>query len=224
VQVHHGTKADYLHSLHRVLLEAYDKNENVVLIIDEAQGLDPKLLEEIRLLSNFETSRAKLLQIILVGQPELNKTLMQPEFRQLRQRINMRYHLLPLSSRETKAYIERRLTVAGAQSVFTEAALREIYLRTKGIPRLVNILCDNSLLNGYAFEERVVHQKLVKDAAADLNLRWRCPGFWLWAVIALCAAGAVLSADQLSQTGSVLAGLEWMPDIARRGIESLLAF
>ena len=126
------TKGDYLRTLHRYLLNAYQKDERVILIVDEAQGLNPELLEEIRLLSNLETSKSKLLQIVLVGQPELNKTLSQPGFRQLRQRINLRYHLLPLSEKETKEYIEKRLRIAGARrSIFSEKAVKEIYLQIR---------------------------------------------------------------------------------------------
>jgi general secretion pathway protein A len=171
-----ATKGDYLHALHHYLLGAYRRDERVVLIVDEAQALDPELLEEIRLLSNLETSRSKLIQIVLVGQPELNKTLSRPDFRQLKQRINMRYHLQPLSETETREYIEKRLRIAGAQeSVFTDGAIHEIYERSGGIPRLVNILCDNALLNGYALSLKLVDRKSVKEAAKDLSLGKKSP-------------------------------------------------
>src|SRR4030066_1421406 len=154
VRVQGQTKGEYLHHLHRYLLNVYRKDERVVLIVDEALGLNPELLEEIRLLSNLETSRSKLLQIVLVGQPELDRTLAQPEFRQLRQRINLRYYLPPLSEKETKDYIEKRLRIAGAKGpIFTEKAIKEVYRRSGGIPRLINILCDNALLNGYALDQ-----------------------------------------------------------------------
>src|SRR5512143_1938832 len=134
VRVQGQTKGEYLHHLHRYLLNAYRKDERVVLIVDEAHGLNPELLEEIRLLSNLETARSKLLQIVLIGQTELDETLSRPEFRQLRQRINLRFHLPPLSAKETREYIEKRLRVAGAnEPIFTEMALREIYIRSKGI-------------------------------------------------------------------------------------------
>jgi len=171
VRVQGQTKGDYLHTLHRYLLNAYRKDERVVLIVDEAQTLNPEMLEEIRLLSNLETSKSKLLQIVLVGQPELNKTLMQPNFRQLKQRINMRYHLQPFSGKETKEYIEKRLRIAGAKSpLFTEDALEEIHLRSKGIPRLINILCDNALLNGYALDRKIVDKKSVREVVEDLDI------------------------------------------------------
>ena len=112
-----ATKGDSLHTLNEYLLAAYEKGERVILIVDEAQALDPNVLEEIRLLSNLETSKAKLLQIILAGQPELDQTLSRSEFRQIRQRINMRYHLKALSEEETKEYIQKRLQgVSGARA------------------------------------------------------------------------------------------------------------
>ena len=171
VQVQGGTKGDHLHLLHESLINSYKNGERVVLIIDEAQGLNPALLEEIRLLSNLETSKSKLLQIILVGQPELDKTLSQQGFRQLRQRVNMRYHLPPLSEKETKEYIEKRLRIAGGKdAIFTKRALKEIYLTSKGTPRLINILCDNALLTGYAADQKVVDKSIIKEAAKDLHL------------------------------------------------------
>jgi len=174
------TKGDYLHHLQRYLLGAYQKEEQVVLIVDEAQGLDPEVLEEIRLLSNLETSKSKLLQIILIGQPELNETLSQPKFRQIRQRINMHYRLRPLSEKETKEYIEKRLRIAGAQDpVFSEKALKEIFRRSGGIPRLINILCDNSLLNGYALDQKIVDEKSVREAARDLKVRRNLRKWWV---------------------------------------------
>lgn len=171
VRIHGQTKGEYLHHLHRYLLNAYRKDERVVLIVDEAQGLKPELLEEIRLLSNLETSRSKLIQIVLVGQPELDKTLSQTEFRQLRQRINLRYHLSPLSLKETREYIEKRLRTAGAQRpIFTEKAIKEVYKRSGGIPRLINIICDNALLNSYALDQPMVDEKSVREVSEDLKI------------------------------------------------------
>jgi len=171
IQAQNGTKGDHLHLLYESLIESYKNKERVVLIIDEAQGLNPSLLEEIRLLSNLETAKSKLLQIILVGQPELDETLSLQGFRQLRQRVNMRYHLPPLSENETNEYIEKRLRIAGGRNpIFTKRALKEIYQRSKGIPRLVNILCDNSLLTGHAQDQKVVDKKMIREAAKDLHL------------------------------------------------------
>jgi general secretion pathway protein A len=189
IPAHTGTKGDQLHFLYENLIEAYKKKERVVLIIDEAQGLNPALLEEIRLLSNLETAKSKLLQIILVGQPELDETLSLPEFRQLRQRVNMRYHLPPLSREEAEEYIGKRLRIAGAKrSIFTGKALKEIHQRSSGIPRLINILCDNSLLTGYAQDQKVIDKKIVREVSKDLHLEKKGIPQWFW----YSAAGAAL--------------------------------
>lgn len=172
VPVQGGTKGDHLHLLHENLLQAYKNGEQVILIIDEAQGLNPALLEEIRLLSNLETAKSKLLQIILVGQPELNKVMLQTGFRQLRQRVNMRYHLPPLTKKETKEYIERRLRIAGGrETIFTRRAIRAVYQQSKGIPRTINILCDNAMLNGYATEQKTIDKKIIVETARDLKIQ-----------------------------------------------------
>ncbi len=196
IRVQGKTKGEYLHNLHRYLLHAYQREERVILIVDEAQGLKPELLEEIRLLSNLETSRSKLLQIILLGQPELDKTLSQPGFRQLRQRINLRYHLSPLSAKETKEYIGKRLRIAGAKTaIFTEKALKQIYLSSGGVPRLINILCDNALLNGYALDQKVVNDRSVREAAKDLHLKEKSRWYWILVLISVSVAvGLVLVA------------------------------
>jgi len=165
------SKGDYLWELNEFLLQAYEKGEKVVLIVDEAQGLKPAMLEEIRLLSNLETAKSKLLQIILVGQPELKKTLGRQDFRQLKQRIHLQYHIPPLNEEETRAYIEKRVTVAGGKdSLFTAEAVHEIFLRSMGVPRLINMLCDNVLLDGFTAEQKPVGADLVRNAADDLEL------------------------------------------------------
>lgn len=193
VRVQGQTKGEYLHHLHRYLLNAYRRDERVVLIVDEAQGLKPELLEEIRLLSNLETSRSKLLQIVLVGQPELDKTLSQPEFRQLRQRINLRFQLSPLSFKETKEYIEKRLRIAGAtEPIFTEKAIKEIYRRSGGIPRLINILCDNALLNGFALDQKVVDERSVREVSADLQLKAKPKPIGKWILFSLTIIAIVI--------------------------------
>ena len=165
------TKGDLLTLLHSFLLECYARKERVVLIIDEAQTLSPKLLEEVRLLTNLETPKTKLLQVILMGQPELDKILSDQRFRQLKQRISVRYHLNPLNRDETKEYIEKRLKVAGARDchLFDERAVREIYKRTGGIPRLINVLCDNALVTGYVEEKRPIDKKIIRDVAKDME-------------------------------------------------------
>lgn len=164
-------KGELLTLLHNFLLECYARKERVILIIDEAQTLSSKLLEEVRLLTNLETPKSKLLQVILIGQPELDHILSDQRFRQLRQRISVRYHLKPLNRGETKEYIEKRLKVAGARDhhLFQETAIREIYRRSRGIPRLINVICDNALVTGYVEEKRVIDKSVIRDVAADLE-------------------------------------------------------
>ena len=153
-----------------------------------------------------------------MGQPELKKTLLQSDLRQLRQRINMRYHLNPLSEKETKQYIEKRLRTAGAKGqLFTDKAVRQIYRRSGGIPRLINILCDNALLNGYALDEKVVDGKSVKEAAKDLNLKAGFPRLWTWIFIPLCIIGVVLIVLLLQKSGLLLP----LYKVILRGFQSL---
>ena len=162
---------DYLVSLNEFLLESYRKSENCALIIDEAQNLSAEVLESIRLLSNFETSKDKLLQILLVGQPELAVRLNSPELRQLKQRVMLRHHLRALSSKECCEYVSNRLKVAGGgQAIFTPSALESIYLYSGGIPRLVNVLCDNALLTGYALGKKDIDAAIMKEVAQDLSI------------------------------------------------------
>ncbi len=202
VRVQGKTKGEYLHNLHRYLLHAYQRDERVILIVDEAQGLKPDLLEEIRLLSNLETSRSKLLQIVLLGQPELDKTLSQPGFRQLKQRINLRFHLPPLSEKETKEYIGKRLRIAGAKEpIFTEKAIKQIYLKSGGIPRLINILCDNALLNGYALDQKTVSERSVKEVAKDLYLKKKPLRMWILIVICISIVLGLLLLIYLRKSG-----------------------
>jgi general secretion pathway protein A len=165
------SKGQYLAHLHNFLMSCYARNENVVLIIDEAHTLDPILLEEVRLLTNLETPKSKLLQVILMGQPELNDTLNRPEFRQLKQRVSLRYHMQPLNKEEARQYIKKRMRMVGAVDldIFTPKALNEIYRYSKGIPRLINIVCDNALLTGYATDQKVIGDKIVCEVISNLD-------------------------------------------------------
>ena len=232
VRVQGQTKGEYLHNLHQYLLNAYQKDERVILIVDEAQGLEPELLEEIRLLSNLETSKSKLLQIVLLGQPELNKTLSQPGFRQLRQRINLRYHLLPLSEKETKEYIEKRLRVAGARrSIFSEKAVKEVYYKSGGIPRLINILCDNALLNGYALDQTVIDERSVRYVAKDLNLEEKSRRIWIWLLFPIVIAGGILlivylqkSINLVSFYKEILRVFQYIKEILNKGVSAFFQF
>jgi general secretion pathway protein A len=194
------TSQDLIDVLNAHLLKSHEKGRRVVLIVDEAQGLSAEVLEQVRLLTNLETRQQKLLQIILVGQPELRELLARTELRQLAQRITGRYHLTPLSGTETVAYVNHRLTVSGAMApIFTHSALRRLQRITGGIPRLVNIICDRALLGAYTQELRQVDASLVKLAAHEvlgesprLHRSWRPALLAGLAVLAASAAGAVL--------------------------------
>lgn len=166
------TKGEYLLVLNRFLLSRLEKNESAILIVDEAQNLSPDLLEEIRLLSNLETATSKLIQIMLVGQPELNDLLGRPELRQLRQRVALRHELRPFDGKETAEYVEQRLRRAGftGKQIFKKSALHEIYQVTGGIPRVINIICDSALLQGYSKGTRSCDGSMIREVARDLDL------------------------------------------------------
>jgi general secretion pathway protein A len=157
--------------LHNFLLNCYAQNERVFLIIDEAQSLNTKLLEEVRLLTNLETATNKLLHVILLGQPELNKTLADERFRALKQRITIRYDLSTLNLNDTKEYIRYRMKKAGAKdlSIFDEGAIKTIYEYSKGIPRLINIVCDNALLTGFSQEKNRITKPIIEEVIKDLE-------------------------------------------------------
>ena len=155
-------------ALNEHLLKTHAAGHRTVLIIDEAQQLDPKVLEQVRLLTNLETDKAKLLRIMLIGQPELIELLARQDLRQLASRITARYHLTPLSVMETMQYIIHRLQVAGgASDVFPDAAMRRVHRYAQGIPRQINIICDRALLGAYAKGYRTVSPEIVDHAAAE---------------------------------------------------------
>ncbi|MBT8108729.1 MAG: AAA family ATPase [Gammaproteobacteria bacterium] len=157
-------------TLNRHLLQAHADGRRTILVVDEAQNLAPEVLEEVRLLTNLETAKQKLLQIVLIGQPELRELLARNDLRQLAQRITGRYHLEPLSRDETALYIEHRMKVAGALSeVFDPAAKREAYRLSQGVPRLINVICDRALLGGYSTGSRKVTRAMVRRAAAEVT-------------------------------------------------------
>jgi general secretion pathway protein A len=157
-------------ALNSFLLTAHSQGRRVVLIFDEAQNFAGDVLEQIRLLTNLETTKHKLLQIILVGQPELRVLLARTELRQLAQRITARYHLIPMTTVEVKSYIEHRLKIAGApQTLFSDAAVAVVHKLSGGVPRLVNILCDRALLGAYGAEQSRVTPAMVRHAAEEIN-------------------------------------------------------
>ncbi len=166
------TKADYLLAFNRFLIERLERGLTTLLIVDEAQNLSPEMLEEIRLLSNLETPTSKLIQIMLVGQPELKEMLARPELRQLRQRIALRHHLRPFDAGETAEYVSDRLSRAGhtGKAIFDKGAVRQIHAASGGTPRLINSICDSALLLGYSRGLRVLKADSIREVAADLEL------------------------------------------------------
>ena len=171
VQPKRATKKGYFDALNRFLMEELRSGGNVVLIIDEAQNLSTRSLEQIRLLSNLETEKEKLLQIVLVGQPELKETLKDPSLLQLRQRIGIRYHLTALDREETERYVQHRLDVAGykGRSPFLPEALDLAFVYTGGIPRILNVLCDKALLSAFVQDVRVIGKNIMEQARNEIE-------------------------------------------------------
>src|SRR3974377_658257 len=164
-----GSLKDLVDILSEYLLRAHAAGHRVVLVVDEAQNLSPEVLEQVRLLTNLETNTQKLLQIILIGQPELRELLARNELRQLAQRITGRYHLDPLPREETSAYVRHRLRVAGATNeICTPGALREVHRLAQGIPRIINVICDRALLGAYTKDVHRVTGSLVRRAASEV--------------------------------------------------------
>lgn len=211
IQGEKQTKGQYVAQLQQFLLDHYSRNEQVILIIDEAQGLPPALLEEVRLLTNLETPKSKLLQVILVGQPELNGVLNSHAFRQLKQRVSLRYHLRPLTFEETRAYMENRLKKAGAVDtrIFTDQAVKKIFEYSQGIPRLINIIADHALLAGFAENKKVIGPKMIEDAVRKAEGfsgveagKKKKKGFWLGFWILLFLFLLIALAGLLSPWGA----------------------
>ncbi len=192
-------------ALNQYLLVAHTRGQRTLILIDEAQNLEVGVLEQIRLLTNLETTKEKLLQIILVGQPELRLMLDRKDLRQLAQRITARYHLLPLTERETADMVKHRLAVAGfTQHLFTAAALRIIHRATQGVPRLINVICDRALLGAYSENRRVIDHRIVLRAAAEVfgeDTARRATARARWSAI---AAGALIVG------GGIALGAQWM--------------
>ncbi len=217
LSVENGVDTDSIKSmtdaLNAYLLKAHAEGRRVILIVDEAQNLSPNVLEQVRLLTNLETAKQKLLQIILIGQPELRELLARNDLRQLAQRITGRYHLEPLSRKETEAYIHHRLQVAGALSdVFDAAAMRTVFKLSQGVPRLINVICDRALLGAYARESRRVTRSIVRRAASEIAgtediATWRR---WTAPVIAVASVA------------TIAAGVFWFVSQERASMETIL--
>ena len=169
-----SSKSQQLMKLNQWLVERFRAGETAVLIVDEAQNLTFPVLEEIRLLTNLETSTEKLLQIVLSGQPEFEEKLKLPQLRQLRQRVMIRCKTAPLTKEETQAYVLERLKIAGAvadgQPIFSPEAMDVVHLYSLGIPRVVNLLCEHALINAYVEQQRPIEPKIIEDIAREFQL------------------------------------------------------
>src|SRR5476649_24767 len=196
-----ATVKSYVDALNAYLLECHARSQNNVLIIDEAQNLSAEVLEQLRLLTNLETSERKLLQIILIGQPELRAMLARPELEQLAQRVIARYHLGSLTPAETGAYIAHRLAVAGATAMapFPPRLIAQVHQLTKGVPRRINLLCDRALLGAYVENSPVVTRTILRRAAAEVfvgqgALTPALKRQWPYALLGLLAGVAITGA------------------------------
>jgi general secretion pathway protein A len=193
-----GSTKSLVDALNKHLLDAHARGRRTILLIDEAQNLAEDVLEQLRLLTNLETAKQKLLQIILIAQPELREKLSQNNLRQLAQRVTGRYHLEPLSREEADKYIDHRLRVAGALTeIFDSRARREVFRLSGGVPRVMNVICDRALLGAYSRETRTVNKRLVRRAANEVSGQPLPPVFMKFAVpvvsvIGLMALGAAM--------------------------------
>ena len=195
-----SSRKDLVDILNDYLLRAHAAGRRVVLVVDEAQNLAPEVLEQVRLLTNLETNTQKLLQIILIGQPELRELLARNELRQLAQRITGRYHLDPLSPQEANAYVLHRLRVAGATTdIYTPSALRETFRLSGGVPRVINVISDRALLGSYTQDRHRVTGSLVRRAASEVFGRGFAPSWFAWAGTAAAAVLLALGAWALWQ-------------------------
>jgi len=193
---------EYVDAINAYLLDSHARGRNTVIIIEEAQDLTPEVLEHLRLLTNLETNKCKLLQIVLLGQPELREMVARPELQQLSQRITARYHLGPLTRSEVSAYVYHRLSVAGCRSaIFSASALSRLYRLSRGIPRMINLICDRALLGVYSEGRMTVDRKTIELAAGEMTgvdggsrkvLRWAL------ACLLLAAFGVAFSSGLFS--------------------------
>jgi general secretion pathway protein A len=198
-----STKA-LVDTLNKHLLASHAAGKRTILLVDEAQNLSTEVLEQIRLLTNLETAKQKLLQIILIAQPELREKLSQSNLRQLAQRVTGRYHLEPLSKEETERYIEHRLKIAGGLGdIFDERAKRDVFKFSKGVPRLINVVCDRALLGAYSRESRKVTQEIVQKAAIEVaGKKERAVGRnWLLPAIVALTATVIVAGIWVLQRG-----------------------
>ncbi len=212
---------DLVDQLNNYLLRAHAAGRRVVLIVDEAQNLSVEVLEQVRLLTNLETESQKLLQIILIGQPELRDLLARNDLRQLAQRVTARFHLQPLEREETVAYVRHRLRIAGATSeIFSGAGLREIHRLSGGVPRVINIICDRALLGAYTQDHHHISSSLVRRAASEIFGERLAPP-WLTPLIATgclllaaLVAGVLWHHSSVTRTAAAAAAVRKAPIVA----------
>jgi general secretion pathway protein A len=219
--------------LNQFLLDCHARGERVVLIIDEAQNMSREALEQIRLLTNLETATDKLLQIILLGQPELRHLLGRPELRQLAQRITARYHLDPLNASETAHYVRHRLAVAGSErGPFKRDALKALYDESGGVPRLINIIADRALMAGYAHELETIDARIVHEAAREVaGDEWDEGSGWVRGVLAgvvmaavlLGGLGLVFTMQRAPESAAVTSNPAWMVALEQADLSTAAA-
>ena len=200
------TSKDMIDRLNEYLLLAHANGRNTVLIIDEAQNLSAEILEQLRLLTNLETNEKKLLQLVLLGQPELNDMLAKPELRQLAQRVTARYHLPPLNKAEVNAYIQHRLSVARCHTeIFSPAAIKTVYKLSGGIPRLINLICDRAMLGVYSLNGSVATPSIVKKASKEVFANHKARKAFPWSIVlaSVFALAVVFSTYFISQSGDL---------------------
>ena len=186
--------------LYRILIDEYKKGGNVALVIDEAQNMPAETLENLRMLSNLETSKDKLIQIVLVGQPEFGEMLKRKELRQLNQRIAIKTTISPLVKEECMAYIQHRLTKASLHGsiMFTQSALKKIIAQSHGIPRIINILCDNALITGFGYQKERISVRVAKEVIADFKgHKGRGPLKWVFAAVSFLSSDKILIGDEI---------------------------
>ena len=213
------TSKDLIDDLNKYLLGAHAKGQNTILIIDEAQNLSIEILEQLRLLTNLETNEKKLLQLVLLGQPELSELLGRREMRQLAQRVTARFHLTPLSKNEVTQYIEHRLSVAGCRNeLFRGAAIKTVYKHSRGIPRLINQICDRALLGVYATNENQVTRKIANKASKEIFLDSTSYNVKAWkpVLVAILLSGVVLIASYFWKSNHSVSDSGIIEDRAQR--------
>jgi general secretion pathway protein A len=209
-----GTKKRYLDALNVFLVQNFATGKNAVLLIDEAQNLPHSVMEQIRMLSNLETVREKLIQIILLGQPELLRLLALPSLRQLNERITVRYDLKPLAREDVHHYIEHRIAMAGGQTdaIFVPGSYGPIYRASRGIPRRINAICDRALLVAYGKDLRTVDRRIVRMAIRDIGpgyLTDAGPGGMNRIVFGIIVAALFAAVLLLAGYGYLAGGFKW---------------